>query len=164
MLSSIKQEKKITRVQDASDVSRALLLLLFPANIPLAVVNEVYNRVVHSWHFSAIFHSIFQSFSWFPLLFSTFLFHSHQCHHWWEWKRKVEKSNGNHEKTSSKCAGVVQSGLLRIVLKVFWDQIWVVTQLGHLNCLSFFWFHMRTTSCLFKISLLVKQRARVQVS
>ena len=48
-------------------------------------VNSVH---FHSWHFSVIFCSIFQSFSWFPLLFTTFLFHSH---HWWEMKGENEK-------------------------------------------------------------------------
>jgi len=35
------------------------------------------NRVVHSWHFSVIFHIIFQPFSWFPLFFFTFFFYSY---------------------------------------------------------------------------------------
>ena len=40
------------------------------------IFNLNFNRVVHGWHFLVIFHSIFQSFSWFPLFFFTFFFHS----------------------------------------------------------------------------------------
>ena len=76
-------------------ISKSLYSSIRPfSNISFFLVESLklnYNRVVHSWHFWAIL-MIPIIFLYFSLPFSPF-----HCHHWWEWKKKVEKNNGNHE-------------------------------------------------------------------